>query len=749
MSIEAKQEALRSLIISVINYCIRNTYVLERWKKIVNVMLFKEPDNHKIHRLRVIHIYEADFNLILAVKWRHLLQRADATHLLNVGQYGGRPGCEAQSLTLLEELKYDLSYLTRRTLINFDNDASSCYDRIVVSLASIINRKYGMHRKVVAVHAATLQNAQFHLKTASGISTTHYSPSTRFPIYGTGQGSGNSPSIWLFISSTLFDIHNRLAHGARFVSPDGQHKVELSMVGFVDDSTGTCNDFRPQDEVPVQELLSRMEQDAQLWNNLLYCTGGKLELPKCSFHVLTFQFRPNGTPRPAIESYDNCIHILDSETSDSVQIPSKRSFEPHKTLGHYKAPYSKQTTELRNLKMRANRIALLLCMSPITRNGAVLAYYSVYLPSIQYVLPQSFFSKKDLDTAQATSMSRIIAKCGYNRHTARALIYAPSDYAGGGFLPWHLLQGAGQVTHFIKHWRTDTLISKTLRIATMWAQWQTGHDVSILEDTVTPFPYLECRWLKSLREFLCQIHATIRVDLQFVPKSERQHDINIMRYARQSGLFTSEDLTVINYCRLFLHVTTVSELFDADGITIIPEIFECRREPWFNPDTVVTLQVRPSAYQVRMKWQKLCRQWTTSSGQIAASMKLGKWTVSGHQLRRRRQTYLDLTQPNRLFHWRQGTYWEYRQVNENSQYYCPVATSCWQPNTECTPVTIHVSHANHVFIAGKYSRISQCNPQPVPIRSFSKYIDTLAPWEKQLIQGVQLRLQPYEIVHYL
>jgi hypothetical protein len=74
-------------------------------------MSFKEPGNYKIHRLRVIHIYEADFNAMLAIKWRKLLHHADHYNLLHSGQYGGRPGCKAQSLTLLEELKYDLAGL--------------------------------------------------------------------------------------------------------------------------------------------------------------------------------------------------------------------------------------------------------------------------------------------------------------------------------------------------------------------------------------------------------------------------------------------------------------------------------------------------------------------------------------------------------------------------------------------------------------------------------------------------------------
>ena len=141
-----KQIFIRQSILAIINFCIRTGHSLERWKTIVNTMIFKETGNYKINRLRVIHIYEADFNLLLAVKWRQLIQHAEKSGTINEGLFGGRPGREAQSLTFLEELKYDISILTRRTLFHFDNDAASCYDRIIISLASLINRKYGMSR---------------------------------------------------------------------------------------------------------------------------------------------------------------------------------------------------------------------------------------------------------------------------------------------------------------------------------------------------------------------------------------------------------------------------------------------------------------------------------------------------------------------------------------------------------------------------------------------------------------------------
>ena len=86
---EAKQAAISELILRLINFCIDTGHVLERWKQIVNTMIFKDTRNYRIHRLRVIHIYEADFNLLLAVKWRELLHAADRAGVINPGQYGG------------------------------------------------------------------------------------------------------------------------------------------------------------------------------------------------------------------------------------------------------------------------------------------------------------------------------------------------------------------------------------------------------------------------------------------------------------------------------------------------------------------------------------------------------------------------------------------------------------------------------------------------------------------------------------
>eukprot|EP00980_Cylindrotheca_fusiformis_P006938 scaffold1446_cov73-Cylindrotheca_fusiformis.AAC.1 len=52
------QNQLLGAQLSLINYGLCHGFAFRRWKNVVNVMIAKEPGNHKIHRLRVIHLYE-------------------------------------------------------------------------------------------------------------------------------------------------------------------------------------------------------------------------------------------------------------------------------------------------------------------------------------------------------------------------------------------------------------------------------------------------------------------------------------------------------------------------------------------------------------------------------------------------------------------------------------------------------------------------------------------------------------------
>lgn len=743
---ESKQKDIATLIRTIINYCITHGYVLLRWKQIVNTMIFKDAGVFHIHRLRVIHIYEADFNLILAIKWRELLRHADELDIVNESQYGGRQGCEATSLALLEELRTDLSYLTRRTLITFDNDAASCYDRIIPSFASLINRKYGLHKQLAIIHGSTLKEAQYKLRTAIGISDLAYSHCEEFPLYGSGQGSGNSPALWLFISATLFNIHDRLAHGATFQDPSGTLTAHLRLSGFVDDTNATLNDWQPQDEATLDELLKRLCHDAQLWNDLLFISGGKLELSKCSFHVLRFEFSPDGTPRPVVATPPP-IQLQDSVTNDPITIIGLGADEPHKTLGHHKSPAGPQRKQLKTLMEKAKQTSIQISTSPVTRYGATRGYNGIYVAGLKYVLPQCHFQTKVLRRAEVKSTPHIIAKCGFLRTTASELIFLPYEYAGGGFVHWDTLQGEGQIKHFLKNWRTNTTISRILRITLAWSQWQAGISSSILASVGIDIPYIECRWIKSLRSFMHHVGATISLDTTFVPTPERIGDRFIMDEAKAMHFFNDKELGIINFCRLYLHVTTTSELYDAAGTKIMPNMYECQRPTWFDPLVVTAIQRQPSHYQRQKTWKKFLSMLPTP--------RFSRW-ILGSKLRLRRETYY---QPDdndgKIYHWYMGTYWICDPpIIERGTQYIIRESSNWIPTDSSIPIATTARAGRSLYLdhtTDMNGTTIQANHTPQNHGSFNEYISALPHvWEADLLRHTTWVIQdPYAIINFL
>jgi hypothetical protein len=68
------------------------------------------------------------------------------------------------------------------------------------------------------------------------------------------------------------------------------------MIGFVDDSSGQVNAFGEHPQPSSEELIKRMQHDGQLWNDILWSSGGDLNLDKCSYHHIT-------TLSPMMESH--------------------------------------------------------------------------------------------------------------------------------------------------------------------------------------------------------------------------------------------------------------------------------------------------------------------------------------------------------------------------------------------------------------------------------------------------------------
>jgi hypothetical protein len=276
---------------------------------------------------------------------------------------------------------------------------------------------------------------------------------------------------------------------------------------------------------------------------------------------------------------------------------------------------------------------------------------------------------------------------------------------------------------FLKHWRTHTIISQTLRIATAWGQWLSGLSHSFLFDVSTPLPHFEAHWLTSLCTALDRAKMQIHLDNSYVMPPEHSNDVHIMEWAALHSDLPPAAIKILNYCRIYLHVTTVSELFDTDGLQILSYMYECRRPPWFNKHQYMPLQVRPSSYQIRKVWKPFCDRWIQKIG-FHQTHSLGPWTQQAAHYRPYRLSYADQHDSPEIYEptyytWYLNTYWMMTLIPTDSPNWIYLSLkhpTTWRPTSTSTPV--HLIPAGYLNTHQTFRCASlpptHTPPQPLP-----------------------------------
>jgi hypothetical protein len=119
---DANQREMMNSQIELVNIAIKSGISLERWKKVHSILLFKDNWNSYLHRTRNINIYEADYNVMLKIKWAQAMSQAKENKALSNVQYGSRKQRTAHEPVFMETLQHKITRSTRQIYnqVNFD-----------------------------------------------------------------------------------------------------------------------------------------------------------------------------------------------------------------------------------------------------------------------------------------------------------------------------------------------------------------------------------------------------------------------------------------------------------------------------------------------------------------------------------------------------------------------------------------------------------------------------------------------------
>jgi hypothetical protein len=175
------------------------------------------------------------------------------------------------------------------------------------------------------------------------------------PVYGNGQGAGDSPSQWCQQSAMLFDIYTESQSGAQFSSRSGETALSLPLAAFADDTNLIGND--DERRLTVEQLCEQAQNGFTKWNELLHATGHFMELDKCSCYLSIWDFQDDGyafTIDPDEIASQIEVKDLQGNPERISLIPSDRS---QKRLGVMRNHMGNQQEEIGRLKSKSNAIA--------------------------------------------------------------------------------------------------------------------------------------------------------------------------------------------------------------------------------------------------------------------------------------------------------------------------------------------------------------------------------------------------------
>ena len=363
-----------------------------------------------------------------------------------------------------------------------------------------------------------------------------------------------------------------------------------------------------------------------------------------------------------------------------------------------------------------------------------------------YPLTCSSLTKAKCEDVQRKAFSIIVARCGFNRNTKRAILFGPLELGGANFRHLYVQQGTGQITEFMRHWRSYSTAGKLLRIALAWFQEQVGVSYPILAQVNTDLPHLESKWLTSLRQFLKDNTMSLQVDALELPKLQRMYDVHLMDMILNANKFKAAEIRRLNYCRLYLRASTLSDITHITGLRL--DLSKLEGKPSLYSSITQgnhIYQERPSENDWKL-WKKANLIWSDTNGNLFEA--LGPWILNPR----------DQRQQHRAYYQQRGETWveEALWVKIGDAYTrCKILHDRWHYKETDEYREWH-NLPDDMFpveawprLDGQW-RLTYCGSKAVPrhprmASTFLEFIQRLPEWERELLQFLELASDAHSV----
>ena len=540
-------------------------YSPEEWKTSVNCMIEKKGKGVEVTNLRTINLMEPDFNFNNKTMGRTVGKCAEKNQLFPKEQYGSRKAHEARNHGNNKRLLYDKAHLQRRPMIVCSNDAKSCYDRIVNSIASMAMQRLGLPIEPIQCMIVTIQEMDHYIRTAFGDSDSTLSASDApIPFQSILQGNGAGPILWIAVSSPLIEMMRTLGHGVKYRTPIGLEQDDLVGFAFVDDTDLAVGDLR-RAELDINDIFDDAQKAIDSWEGGLKATGGAIRPDKSFVYPISFAFKPSGEYYfEKVEDMEHTLTVRNHEdTREELELVDAHVGK--ETLGMFLAPDGNMDSQFKALKKKVDKWTASIRTGIIPTVDAFRSISSTIMKTLEYTTCATTFSRKECAKLVKPIHDAALPKSHICRTIPNAIRYGSKDALGLGLDDLYVNQGVEKVIFYLEQINSTSMSRNLLRSNMEWAMIHVGiGDKNLFEIPFKPFGYLLPRtWIKSLWEFVDEYSITMPT-YKNILKTKRDNDKFIME-AFHNANYSKKELLKLNRCRMYLKVDTLSDITNGMG----------------------------------------------------------------------------------------------------------------------------------------------------------------------------------------
>jgi hypothetical protein len=155
--------AIAEVDAAIVSIAALTGYCPKRWSEAIDVMIPKKADSKHVEKLRIIVLFHSLFNMLNKKVGRQATQSAIKLDAIPTEAYA-KPGFHSNDCGLNKVLTYDILRQRKTPAALCSNDAKSCYDRIIHSIANICLQQVGVQANTCQVMLGTLQQMKHYIK---------------------------------------------------------------------------------------------------------------------------------------------------------------------------------------------------------------------------------------------------------------------------------------------------------------------------------------------------------------------------------------------------------------------------------------------------------------------------------------------------------------------------------------------------------------------------------------------------------